>query len=192
MHILLLNGSPRRQGNIAAMLETISREAEMFGADTETIRVADLRFAPCSACMKCRPTKRCVLPPDDAHRVADALRRADALVVGAPCYWGNMPGQLKLLFDRLVGSLIDDSAGLMPRPLHKGKRLAIVTASTAAWPFSSLFGQTRGAVSAVRKVTDWSGFRLTGTLEKGGTRRHPELTEAERKRCRQLARRLVK
>lgn len=65
----------------------------------------------------------------------------------------------------------------LPRLLHKGKRAVIVSTCITIFPFNILFGQSRGAVKAVREILKWSGFQVTGTLEKGGTRKYPELTD---------------
>lgn len=89
-------------GTVSTLAAEFSAEARRLGAEVETIDVRQLRVAPCTGCMRCRSTHSCVLPPDDSLMVLEALRRADAVVVAAPTYWGNMPGTLKLLFDRLT------------------------------------------------------------------------------------------
>lgn len=190
MLILFINGSPKRGGNIATMLDAMRDEAASRGADVAWIDVADLRIEPCRGCMACRTAGKCTLPYDDAQRTIDLLRRADALVVGAPCYWGNIPGQLKVLFDRMVYAMMGESSRGLPRPLHKGKRAIIVTACTTPWPFNVLFGQSAGAVRALREILRYSGFRMAGTVQRGGTKARPRLTAAELQRCRRLVGRL--
>lgn len=189
-NILIINGSPRRRGNISGMLDIMRQEAESRGWHTETVRVHDLTIQPCTGCMACRSTGKCHLPEDDAVKVLEQIRDADALIVGAPCYWGNIPGQLKQLFDRIVYGMMGETTSGLPRPLHKGKRAVIVSTCTTVFPFNILFGQSRGAVRAVREILKWSGFRVVGTLEKGGTRKHPGLAEREMGRCRKLVQRL--
>lgn len=186
MKILFINGSPRPNGNISAMLEAMREEAERRGMETACVRTAELQVQPCTGCMACRKSLRCRLPEDDAVRVMRQIAEADALVVGAPCYWGNIPGQMKLLFDRIVYGLMGESPRGLPRPLHKGKKALIVTTCTTVYPFNILFRQSRGAVKALREILKWSGFKVVGTMEKGGTRRSPSLTERERARCRKL------
>ena len=102
MNILIINGSPRIHGNISAMLDAIREEAEQRGAEVTTVLASRLQVKPCTGCMTCRETHHCVLPEDDAQCVLAAIKSCDVLVVGAPCYWGNMPGQLKIIFDRIV------------------------------------------------------------------------------------------
>lgn len=86
MKILILNASPRPNGNIAQMLETIRTEAINQGANVTMERVQQLSIRPCMACMKCRSTGNCVLPEDDAQRILALITDCDALVIGAPCY----------------------------------------------------------------------------------------------------------
>ena len=190
MKILLLNGSPRREGTVARLLAAIAAEAE-GRAEVETIHVADLAVAPCRGCMACRSRLRCVLPEDGAQRVLESIRSCDALVVGAPCYWGNVPGQLKVLFDRIVYGLMGESPRGIPVPLHRGKRAAVVTACTTPWPFNRLFKQSSGTAGALREILKWSGFRTVACIEKGGTRLHPDITPRELRKCQSAARRLM-
>ena len=115
MLLLIINGSPKRGGNIATMLNAMRDEATRRGAEVAWIDVADLHVEPCRGCMACRTAGKCTLPYDDAQRTIDLLRRADALIVGAPCYWGNIPGQLKVLFDRMVYGMMGESPAFHKR-----------------------------------------------------------------------------
>ncbi len=191
MNVLILNASPRANGNISTMLRVIQGVCEENDAKVEVVRVQNLNIHPCMACMKCRSTLKCVLPPDDAQRVLSLIEACDALVVGAPCYWGNMPGTLKLLFDRIVYGMMGENRFAVPQPLHKGKRCVIVSASSTMWPFNILANQTRGVVRALKEILGWSGFKVTSTIQKAGTFRHPEFTERDRKKCVKAAHKLL-
>ena len=92
MKVLILNGSPRRHGNMSKMLELMKQELEGCGAETVYIDVPRLQVHPCIGCMKCRSSLKCCLPEDGAQRVLQSMKEADAVIIGAPCYWGNMPG----------------------------------------------------------------------------------------------------
>ncbi len=177
--LLLINASPRRGGNIDRMITAIADEARRQGADVQCMRVDELDVAPCRGCMACRSQHSCVLPADDAQRMAALVGQCDALVIGAPCYWGNIPGTLKVLLDRMVYAMIGEGRHGLPSPLHKGKRAAIVATSTTAWPWCVLFNQTRGAVRALRQVLHYSGFKIVASVQKGGTRRACGMTPRE-------------
>ncbi|OUP07908.1 iron-sulfur protein [Mediterranea sp. An20] len=189
MKILILNASPRCGGNISRMLDAMKQEAEGLGYEVMYETVSHLAVRPCTGCMKCRTSGHCILPSDDAQRMLSLIGAADVLVVGSPCYWGNMPGTLKVLFDRIVYGLMGESPHGMPLPLHKGKRAILVTACTTPWPFNIWFRQSRGTVRALREILKWSGFRIVRSIERGGTKTHP-LTERNLERCRRAVRRL--
>lgn len=190
MNILIINASPRKTGNISQMLEVIEQEALNRGAEVNVVEVSKLTIRPCVACMTCRSTGKCVMPEDDAQRVLRMIVACDALVIGAPCYWGNIPGTLKLLFDRIVYGMMGENSMAVPIALHKGKKAVIVTASSTMWPFNIIMNQTRGVVRALKEILGWSGFKIVATVQKGGTFRHPEFTDADRNKCRKAARKL--
>ena len=192
MKLLILNASPRRSGNIALMAGTLKQEAERLGAEVEEIWVQGLTVRPCTGCMGCRSRHACVLPEDDAQRVLEKIKAADALVVAAPCYWGNIPGTLKLLFDRMVYGLMDENSLGLPLPLHKGKRCVLMSTSTTPWPFNILLHQSHGAIRAMKEVCKYSGFKIVATIEKGGTKGKKGLPERVLRRCRKAAGRLVR
>jgi len=161
--ILMLNGSPRKKGLTTTILWIIADEARSAGAEVEWVDVNDLSIRPCIGCLKCRPDKECILPRDDAHRIGELIENCSGLVVGSPTYWGNMTGPLKLLFDRNVPTLEHYVLNTLrfPKPKHKGKKAAIVTASLAPFPFNQLPSQSRGTLRAVKTVLNAAGFDIT-------------------------------
>lgn len=191
MKILIINSSPRRQGNISKMLDLMKQEAESLEVETNYIRASELKVHPCIGCMKCRETLKCCLPEDDAQQVLHFIEEADALIIGAPCYWGNMPGTLKVLFDRMVYGMMGENSMGIPLPLHKGKKAIIVSTSTTPYPFNILYNQTRGVVKALKEILKWSGFKVVKAIERGGTRKHSGLSEKEMIRCKKIVHKLL-
>ena len=185
--ILILNGSPRKNGVSTRVLRAI--EAGMSNDSVEWVDVNDLAIKPCIGCLKCRPDKVCVLPQDDAHRVGELLRACTALVVGSPTYWGNVTGPLKLLFDRNVPTLEYIDGGI-PKPNHRGKKAVVVVASAAPFPFNLLPSQSGGAVRALRTVLRGSGFRIARTINVPNTRRSERVEERVLARARAVGQRL--
>ena len=190
--ILILNASPRRHGNISQMVEVMADECRQAGVEVQTVAVQQLDIRPCLGCMKCRAAHKCVLPEDDAQRVLKLIQQADALVIAAPCYWGNIPGTLKLLFDRIVYGMMDESEKGWPLPLHKGKRCVLVSTSTTPWPFNRIMHQSSGAIRAMKEVCRYSGLKTVATVEKGGTRHDTTLSEKDERRCRKAVRKLIR
>lgn len=192
MKILILNGSPRTRGLISRMLNIMAEETRAHGGEVEEVQISKLQVHPCTGCMSCRTKNACILPEDDAQRVLQKIQCADVLIIGSPCYWGNMNGYLKVLFDRIVYGMMGESPKGIPQPLHKGKKAVIVSTCSTPWPFNIWFNQTRGVVKALREILKWSGFSIRGIIQKGGTKQHPELTESDRRKCRRIINKLLK
>ncbi|MCI7256270.1 MAG: flavodoxin family protein [Prevotella sp.] len=190
MKILFLNASPLRRGNISQMVNEMSKEARALGAEVEIVEVQRLMVKPCIACMKCRTSGYCILPDDGSQHVLELINDCDALVIAAPCYWGNIPGTLKLLFDRMVYGLMSENSHGFPIPLQKGKRCILVSTSTTPWPFNIIMHQSHGAIRAMKEICRYSGFKIVATIEKGGTRRNTTLSEKLRQRCRKAVRKV--
>ncbi len=187
MKVLMIYGSPWRNGNISAMLDVMAEEMRARGMEVDAEYVDELDVKPCMGCMMCRTDKVCCLGEDDAHRIGRNIGSYDLFVIGAPCYWENMPGALKILFDRIVYALIDTEDGrLLPTPLLKGKKAIVVTASTTPAPFNRWFGQTSGVVKSLKAIFRQCGVKLIGSYQKGDTRKSPEPTERDLKKVLKL------
>ena len=94
-----------------------------------------MEMKPCQGCLKCRPDGKCVLPEDDVHRLGDKIKYSDYIIIGSPCYWGNMPGTLKIFFDRNVTTFEHFRNGL-PSPVLKGKKVLLIITSGAPFSFN--------------------------------------------------------
>jgi len=173
VNILVLNGSPRKNGNVA---KTLRREVEKMSEKYENCQViwediCDLRFDFCNGCMACRAKKECVLEKDDAHKIAEEIKNCDMIFAGTPVYWGNVNGKMKALFDRLVAVMMAESKSGIPLALHKGKRALIVTSCTTPFPFNYLCGQSTGAVRALKEILKSSGFKIAKTINISNTKK---------------------
>ena len=189
MNLLIINGSPRKKGLISQMLRIFHEQAIASGIEVTEVYANDLQIKPCMGCMACRSKRHCVLPEDDAQRVLALIQQADAIVIGAPCYWGNIPGQLKLLFDRIVYGMMRDTPRF-PEPLMKGKRLVCISTSTTPWPFNILMNQSHGAIRALREIGRFSGWKMVDTIERGGTATRPQLSPRDIRKCQKAFRKL--
>ena len=189
MKLLIINGSPRKKGLISQMLRIFHEQAIASGIEVTEVYANDLQIKPCMGCMACRSKRHCVLPEDDAQRVLTLIEQADAIVIGAPCYWGNIPGQLKLLFDRIVYGMMRDTPRF-PEPLMKGKRLVCISTSTTPFPFNILMNQSHGAIRALREIGRFSGWKIVDTIERGGTATRPQLSPRDISKCHKAFRKL--
>lgn len=189
MHLLIINGSPRKKGLISQMLRVFHEQAIATGVEVTEVYANDLQIKPCMGCMACRSKRHCVLPEDDAQRVLTLIQQADAIVIGAPCYWGNIPGQLKLLFDRIVYGMMRDTPRF-PEPLMQGKKAVFISTCTTPFPFNILMNQSRGAIRALREIGRFSGWKIVDTIERGGTATRPQLSPRDISKCHKAFRKL--
>lgn len=181
MNLLVINGSPRKNGNTAKLLRHLLSGVEGVH-NVEWIDLIDLKVEPCHGCFGCRPDKACKLEEDDAHiigRIGRKINQADGLIVGTPTYWGNMSGTLKNLFDRNVTTFESFYAGSLPKPRQKGKKAVIITTSGAPWPINQLSSQSGGAVRALKTILHAGGYKVLGVLSHGG----PLIEENKRSRA---------
>ena len=182
MKILIINGSPRKKGLISQMLGIMQEEAASKGDQVQTVYTNDLNIKPCIGCMACRTKLKCSIAEDDSQRILKMMQEADAIIMGAPCYWGNIPGQMKLLFDRIVYGMMRDTPRF-PEPMMKGKKCILISTCTTPWPWNIWFKQSRGAIRAMREICRYSGFKIVATIERGGTAMHPTLSEKDKQKC---------
>ena len=99
--IVVLTGSPRRNGNSSAMAAAFAEAAAAKGHTVVRYDAASLRVAGCRACGTCGSTgKPCTFDDDDFNRIAPDLLSADVLVFAMPVYWYTMPAQIKAVIDR--------------------------------------------------------------------------------------------
>ncbi len=104
MKTIILNGSPRKNWNTAAMLKEAQKGAQSVGAETEYIDLYDLTYTGCRSCLACKRkgADRCrCYWKDDLSPVIDRIFAADALIVGSPVYLGDITSQVHALIERL-------------------------------------------------------------------------------------------
>ena len=190
MQVLILNGSPRKNGKVSKILHTMENEFTKRNASVDFIDVSDLDFKFCAGCMKCRSTGNCIFPSDDAHRIGSLLQSCDVLVVGTPVYWGGMNGKLKSLFDRLVAVMMGESKSGIPVPLLKGKKALVVNSCTTPFPFNILANQSTQCFGAVKEILSYSGIKIKGKIMLAGTKNLKEIPERILKRAVRLTKRV--
>ena len=107
MKVLLINGSPRREGNTFIALSEAARALEAEGVGAEIVSIGTKAVQGCIACGKCAELGRCVFNDALYNEVREKLVGADALVVGSPVYYAGPNGSLCALLDRLFYSCSD-------------------------------------------------------------------------------------
>ena len=102
MKVLALNGSPRKNGNTATLLEKVLSPLIEAGWETEIVQIGGQKIQGCRGCLKCAEEKnqRCVFDNDILNGVLEKMLAADAMILGTPCYFTDMSAEMKALVDR--------------------------------------------------------------------------------------------
>lgn len=106
MKIVVITGSPRKNGNSFAMTEAFIHEAEQRGHSVRRFDAAFLKIGGCHACMTCYKTGKACSFDDDFNDIAPAILEADAVVFTMPVYWYSIPAQIKGAIDHLFSLVV--------------------------------------------------------------------------------------
>lgn len=103
MKAVLVNGSPRKNGNTFYLLSVVKNELEAKGIKTEIIQAGGRDIHGCTACEGCRKSKiaRCIYDDDVVNKAIESIKEADALIIGSPVYFGGPTAQIKAFIDRV-------------------------------------------------------------------------------------------
>ena len=106
MKVLLLNGSPHQNGCVFTALSEIAVTLEKENVASEIFWIGNKPIQGCIACWKCREENAdgCVFKDELYLDLAEKMRSADALIVGAPVYYAGPPGSLCSILDRVCFS----------------------------------------------------------------------------------------
>ena len=107
MKALLINGSPKKNGNTAYALGQMAEVFESLGVEAEILHIGNQAIGGCIACGACAKKGQCVF--DDAvNEAAPKFREADGIVVGSPVYYASANATLVAFLDRLFYSTTFD------------------------------------------------------------------------------------
>jgi multimeric flavodoxin WrbA len=156
MKVLVLLGSPRKNGNSAILAQQIAKGAKAGKAEVETVYLQGRNIAPCKACFACQKkgSKGCSIQ-DDMQQIYPKLIEADAWVIASPVYWFTMSAQTKILLDRCF------ALPAYQKEPFIGRRIAVAMTYGGEDPFDS------GCVNALRAFQDAFAYiqaRLVGMV----------------------------
>ncbi len=102
MKVVAFNGSPRKEGNTAALIKHVLTELENEGIETETVQVGGKSIHGCTACTKCYESKdkKCVIDKDIVNECIEKMLEADGIILASPTYFADLTPELKALIDR--------------------------------------------------------------------------------------------
>lgn len=102
MNVLVLNGSPRPNGNTSAMVAAFVEGATENGHTVEVINVCKKKIAGCIGCEYCHNKEQGVcIQKDDMQEIYPVLDRAEVIILASPVYYHNISGQLQSTMSRI-------------------------------------------------------------------------------------------
>ena len=103
MKVLIINGSPRKNGNTSIALNEMVKIFEAEGVEVEVCQIGNKDIRGCIACGSCFKNGKCVFD-DVVNELAPKFEAADGLVVGSPVYYASANATLVACLDRLFYS----------------------------------------------------------------------------------------
>ena len=182
--ILVVLGSPRKNGNSAILAKQIAQGAKSAGVKVESVFLQGLKIAPCRSCLICQKTnsKGCAVK-DDMQLIYPKLIEAEAWVIASPVYWFNMSAQTKIFMDRCFALIA------YAKNPFAGKKIAIAMSYGDVDPFVS------GCINALRSFQDafsYTGSKIIGMVY-GSAMKAGEIRENEvlMRQAEELGKRLI-
>jgi len=97
---IAINGSPRHEGNTAAMLKDVLKVLSDGGVETELFQAGGRMVKGCMACAKCRENVGKCVTDDWINELFPKMSAADAIIIGSPTYFSDMTPETKAVIDR--------------------------------------------------------------------------------------------
>ena len=148
--VLILSGSPRKNGNSDLLCNEFMRGALESGNEVEKIRITEKKVSPCSACYYCRDHGGVCVHKDDMADILQKMVDADVLVLASPVYFYSINAQLKAVIDRFYAN---------NEVLMGGKKAVLITAMADTEMDSAL-----AANEMFRQMTGYLGWENAGVL----------------------------
>jgi multimeric flavodoxin WrbA len=102
MKVVAFNGSARKDGNTAILLNTVLEELNKEGVGTELVQLAGKSLQGCIACYKCFENKnqKCAVEKDEMNTHIGKMIEADGILLGSPTYFSDVSANMKALIER--------------------------------------------------------------------------------------------
>lgn len=169
-NVLILSGSPRKNGNSDILCDEFQRGAEEAGHQVEKIRVAAKEVHPCIACYHCRENDGACVFKDDMAEILQKMIDADVLVLASPVYFYSIDAQLKAVIDRTVARWLE---------VKKKEFYYIITmADEEAASADTTLACFRGYADCVEGAVEKGILIAGGVYESGTVKQTSAMTEA--------------
>jgi multimeric flavodoxin WrbA len=179
MKVVCINGSPRKNGNSAALIQEIMRISEDANMTVTSYFLNQLTYKGCQACMSCKGKSEICIVKDDLTEVLSSICMCDLLVLASPVYFGDVTAQMKGLIDRTYSYLVPDFMQKdKPSRLQFGKSLIFILAQ--GQPDEKMFADIYPKYELFLKMMGFSNARLIracGVMEAGAVKDREDILE---------------
>ena len=191
MKVCILEGSPRKNGNTAALLEPFCEELLRGGAEVERIFLHDRDLQPCEACRTCQQnwTGFGCAHQDDMQEIFDGILAADLIVIATPIYSWYCTPPVKTVLDRMMYGMNKFYGESRGPSLWEGKALALVmTCGYRPEKGTDLLEE------GMARYCRHSGLRFLGGFAERhlGYQAGPFMDEGKETRAREFAKKMLK
>jgi multimeric flavodoxin WrbA len=137
MKVVAFNGSARKDGNTAILINYVLKGLQQEGIDTELIQFAGHSVTGCTACMKCVQNKngKCSNENDIVNDCIAKMAEADGIILGSPTYFADLTPEMKALIDR-AGFVARANDNMLKRKV--GAAIAVARRAGAIHTFDSI------------------------------------------------------
>ena len=170
--VLILEGSPRRNGNSAILSEEFARGAEEAGCSVEKVQIAHKKIAGCLGCNACYRNGGACVQKDDMAEVREKMLAADVIVLASPIYFYSMTAQMKAVIDR--------SSAFYQQFAGKTCYFLITCGATDASYTETMLASLRGFTCCVPNAKEGGYVLGIGAMEAGEIRGSKAMEEAYR------------
>lgn len=137
MKVVAFNGSARKDGNTAILIQEVFSVLEKAGIETEMVQLAGKKIHGCIACYKCFKMKnrQCAVKNDAANPLIKKMLAADGIILASPTYFSDVSTETKALIDR-AGFVAKANEGMFKRKV--GAAVVAVRRGGAIHAFDSM------------------------------------------------------
>lgn len=147
MRIVILNGSPRKNGATASLLREFEKKLSSYNdVEVKYVDISELKIDSCKGCCVCYKRGQCYIN-DDAENLSKQIGCADGVIIGSPTYASNISGVLKNFVDR--GHFVIEQL------LHNKYAVSVATGEN--------YG-SKDTRKILNKLLKYSGARLSGSI----------------------------
>lgn len=160
--LLIVNGSPRKDGVDARIAKMIAETAGKYDYTAEIVDICSMDIGGCKACMSCKKTGECA-QKDDMTQMYAKIRESDMIVLASPIYFAAETGQMKCFIDRFYAMVknVDGQRFVNFGNVKKGSILLTCGAPDGAMIYGSVLARLTNVIKSMG-VQDLSGTVIPG------------------------------